>query len=168
MDEPMDRIAEVVVEVTREALRERALERVVVLPRPGPGRTLLIGWLRAAAVEAEPIERSPADRQALVADPASKEVLLLEGPLPGGELLPLGDLWGSVVEKGDPGAPLTPLERALRDVFEQGRGLAALGDHLDAAEARRVRERLLRSAPLLRPPLVPKLTEWTVGIDPGL
>jgi len=167
MADPMEQVAGVVVGVVREALRERALRRVLVLPRPGRGGALLLGWLQAVEVEAEVAERAPVDRGALVTDPASKEVLLLEGPLPGADLLPLGDLWGSAIEAGDPGAPLSTLERALYDTFEAGEGLAALGRHLGREPALDIRRRLLRTAPLLRPPLVPKLTEWTPGIDPG-
>lgn len=163
----MERIAEVVVDVVREALRERGLTRVLVLDRPGDGRSLLLAWLAAADIPAERVDRAPPTRDALVADPATKEVVLLEGPLPGADVLPLGDLWGSLVAAGDPAATLTPLERALQDAFEHGRGLDVLTDHLNADTAATVRLRVLRAAPLLRPPIVPKLTEWTAGIDPG-
>lgn len=164
----MERRAEVIVAVVREALRERGLSRVHVLARPTAVQDLLLAWLEAADVPARAATTAPAERDALVADPATKEVLLLDGPLPGAEVIPLGDLWGSQVEAGDPGAPLTPLELALRDVFERGLGLPALDEHLPPDEAGDVRRRLLRAAPLMRPPVVPKLTEWTAGIDPGL
>lgn len=163
----MERVAEVVVNVVREALRERGLTQVLVLDRPGGERSVLLAWLAAAGISAEPADRAPSTRGALIADPATKETVLLEGPLPGADVLPLGDLWGSTVTARDQAAALTPIERGLRDAFEHGRGLDALADHLDADVVAGVRVRVLRAAPLLRPPLVPKLTEWTAGIDPG-
>jgi len=161
------RVASVVIGVVREALRERGLERALVLERSGPGHTVLMSWLHAAGVPAESAPQAPPTREALVLDPATKDVLLLDGPLPGADAVPLGDLFGSVVAAGDVGAPLTPIELALRAAFEGGAGLTALDAHLDETEAVSVRRRLLRTAPLLRPPLVAKLTEWTAGIDPG-
>ncbi len=161
----MDALRTVVLGVIREAMRERGLSALVVL-RPGTdGHDLVMEW--TSGLDATAADRAPADRAALVLDPAAKEVLLLEGPMPGAELLPLGDVWGSQVSARDAAGARTPLERALADAFESAAGLGALEAHLSADEAAEVRRRLLRAAPLLRPPLVPKLTEWTPGIDPG-
>lgn len=163
-------VAAVVVGVVREALRERGLDRVVVLDRPGAPVELLCRWIDAAGLGARVVARPPTDREALVLDPATKEVLLLQGPLPGAELLPLGDLWGSRARSEDPDRPDPPLEaleRALEAAFDGGGGLGALDAHLTPEEAAEVRSRLLRTAPLLRPPVVPKLGAWTAGIDPG-
>jgi hypothetical protein len=177
----MDATRDVVTGVIREALRERGLTSAVLL-RPGsPGHQLLADWLteagfRRAEIGTRPdgdaptfraADRAPAERAEVVLDPAPKEVVLLDGPLPGADVLPLGDVWGSRVEARDPAVPLRPLERALSAAFERSEGLGALTSHLSDEDAAAVRRRLLRVAPLLRAPVVPKLTEWTPGIDPG-
>jgi len=163
----MERVARIVAAVVREALRERGLIHVQVLRRQGPGLALLLSWLESEGIPSSVVDHPPPAREALIADPGAKEDIILEGPLAGADILPLGDLWGSLLAAGDLSAPLTPLERGLRDAFEQGLGLAALEAYLGKDEADRTWERLLRAAPLLRPPVVPKLTEWTPGIDPG-
>ena len=168
----MDAVRSIVTGVIREALRERELSTVVLLRSHSPGHDLMSEWLeadfpeRGVAVRSE--DRAPADRSALVLDPAPKDVLLLEGPRPGADLLPLGDVWSSRVLARDVDAELSPTEAALASVFEEGRGLDALAERLGEAEASGVRARLLATAPLLRPPVVPKLTEWTIGVDPGV
>jgi hypothetical protein len=177
----VDAIRDIVLAVIREALRERGLTSVVVL-RPGSAaHGLLAEWLAEAGFVPtdegtsfdrgtptfSPAELAPAERAAVVLDPAPKEVILLDGPLSGADVLPLGDLWGSRVAARDPVAPLLPVERALAAVFERAEGLTALESHLPRDQAALVRRRILRTAPLLRPPVVPKLSEWTPGIDPG-
>jgi len=168
----VDAIRSIVAGVIREALRGRGLSTPVLLRRDSPGHRLMSDWLEAdfsaCGVTVRVEDRAPTDRHAVVLDPASKDVLLLEGPLPGADLLPLGDVWSSRVRARDVHAQLSGTEAALAAVFEEGRGLGALADRLGEAEAATVRARLLATAPLLRPPVVPKLTEWTIGIDPGL
>jgi len=163
----VDQLRTIVTEVVREALRERDAASVLLL-RPGsPGHDLMLEWL-GADIPVEVARRAPAERCAVVLDPAPKDVLLLHGPVPGAEMFPLGDVWSSRVRDRAADAPLSRTEAALAAVFEEALGLDALADRLGEAEARAVRARLLATAPLLRPPLVPKLTEWTIGIDPGL
>ncbi|MDT8367731.1 MAG: hypothetical protein RQ745_00885 [Longimicrobiales bacterium] len=161
-------VRSIVLGVIREALRERALLATVLHRAEAPSGTLLASWLDAEEIPWTAVSSTPDTRSALVLDPAPREILLLEGPRPGAECLPFGDLWGSRLRSGDPDAPLTPIECALRDVFEGGEGLRALVRTLPPDEAERIRTRLLRAAPLLRAPIVPKLSEWTIGIDPGL
>lgn len=167
----MDGVRKVVLGVVRATLRERGLAAVVVL-RPGTaGHDLVTEWLAgpdgATGATVRSLDRAPAARDAVVLDPAPKEVVLLDGPLPGAEVLPLADVWGSRVAARDPRAPLTPVERALAAAFEGAEGLAALDRHLPTGQAASIRERVLRTAALLRAPVVPKLSEWTPGIDPG-
>jgi hypothetical protein len=149
--------------VVREAMRERVEERLLLLHRDGPGRLLLARWLKDAGMDVAPVDAAPAERGGIVLDPADKLTLLRDGPLPGAEVLPLGDVWPSELVEEDPAAS----ERALRAAFDEGHGLDALDRHLPHDEAADLRRRVLRVAPLLRAPTVPKLTEWTVGIDPG-
>jgi len=178
----VDALRDVVLGVIREAMRERAVSTVVLLRPDSAEHDLLAEWLTGDGFLAcepdapgddalptfHPLERAPATRASIVLDPAPKEVVLLEGPLPGADVLPLGDVWGSRVAAHDTAALLSPLERALEAAFEGGEGLGALAEHLPPGEVAAVRGRLLRAAPLLRAPVVPKLTEWTPGIDPGL
>lgn len=161
----MNAIRDIVLGVVREALRERGLSTVVVLRPDSPGHRLVVEWLRAGGIDVA--AGAPGTRSALVLDPAPKDVILLEGPRPGADVLPLGDVWGSRVRTRDADARLTPVEAALAAAFEGARGLSVLETMLPARDAADVRDRILRAAPLLRPPVVPKLTDWTPGLDPG-
>lgn len=164
--------------VVHEAMREHAEARLLLL-RPGTREhDLVAGWLRDGGLDASPATSAPPARAGLVLDPADKQTLLLDGPLPGADLLPLGDVWPSQVAAlasalPSPAGPSDitsepgPLECALRAAFDRGEGLSALRRHLSEAEASTMRRRILQTAPLLRPPTVPKLTAWTIGIDPG-
>lgn len=107
---------------------------------------------------------------------ANKLQLLLEAPL--APCLPLGDVWWSqLMEWG--GAATLPaalahlsegdarkVEAALRGCVEGGRGLLTSLEGL-APELRAPVERAFRrSGGWGHPVLIPKLTEWTWGLDP--
>ena len=114
----------------------------------------------------------------LAVHPAHKLLLLLDPPR--GTVFPLGDLWpGEIRCFAGTAATVPPslaalpveageeVEAALRSGLEGGGDLAAALDRLPGEIRTRVEVGLARSRPVGRPPLVPKLTRWTLGLDPG-
>jgi hypothetical protein len=197
------RVARVVSGVVGAAVLEAAATGVTVLADWTPEGELLYEWLvrelgegrvwRAASLAsnvhqgaAEPAAGravTPTGPQlsadgALTAHPLNKTALLLGGRVPHADLLPLGDLWASQVERltGRWSAPaeveaaaaaaggIQELDSALRRMVEDrceigdlGIGRSAAGQLVELYE----RGRFYR----LRPRLVPKLTARTLGID---
>ena len=113
----------------------------------------------------------------LVIHPGHKSLLLLDGPL--APCFPLGDLWAYQVEEWA-GAATTPralggvdgptfrrVEEALRQALEEGVGIGAALSTLPGDTAQQVRRALAAGRSVSRPPLVPKLSPWTVGVDPA-
>jgi hypothetical protein len=192
------RVARVVSGVVSAAVVESAATGVTVLDDWTPEGELLYEWLvrelgegrvwRAASL-ASNVHRAASDAAvhagmrrsadgALTAHPVNKTALLLGGRVPHADLLPLGDLWASQVERltGRWSAPpdveaaaaaaggVEELDAALRrmvdergEIAEVGFGGAAAEQLLEMYE----RGRFFR----LRPRLVPKLTARTLGID---
>lgn len=119
------------------------------------------------------------DRAGLIAHPATKTALLLGGSLPRADLFPLGDLYASQVARlaGSWSLPdeLEPIVRRIGgvDVLDAAlsrmvdaresasSALAALGADADEIVRRYERGRYHR----LRPMLVPKLGDRTIGVD---
>lgn len=113
----------------------------------------------------------------LVLHPGHKSILLLDGPL--APCFPLGDLWGYQVRewagaaarptvlRGLPQEEADAVEEGLRRGLEEGVGVERGLAGVDPGVARRVRDALGAGRRLARPPLVPKLTSWTVGVDPA-
>jgi hypothetical protein len=117
---------------------------------------------------------------ALVAHPANRTVLLLSARLPLADLLPLGDVWASQVALLA-GAWSAPAE--LRRLADEAGGCAALDEALHrlvdrryppqdavqglppAAAAEVLRRFDAGRYARLRPRLVPKLADRTLGID---
>lgn len=117
-------------------------------------------------------------RSGLAVDTAHKGQLLLDGSaLP---CHPLGDLWGAQLAAwagesvrvpraltGVSPSEYIAVEAALREALDDGarlsHALAALPGELPA----RIREALLRAGGSLRPTLVPRVSSWTPGLDPG-
>jgi len=175
-----DPVRSVVTAVAREAVRAAGASGIL-LHRPGtPEHTLFAEWAQAEGIRVVTVDEDEAAGPDLLAtDPANKLVLLLEGPSPGARFLPLGDLWPDRVAARTEGAtaPATlqgdrdavdAVVAALSAALEEGYGLGALEARLPTELAARVRAAVLRTAPHFRPPLIPKLTGWTPGIDPGL
>lgn len=193
---PADPVRTVVIGVVAEALRVTGSDGLRLHRAGTPEHGLVRSW----AVEAGWRVRDASDpeggsgpedgRRFLSTDPAGKLVLLLDGPLPGAMLLPLGDLWPAAIELRAGGAtwpaefqaewgstpdgtvpqdaPIRRAATALRSALEEGYGLCHLDAVLPSGLAHRVRTALHRTAPRFRPPLIPKLTSWTPGIDAGL
>jgi hypothetical protein len=137
-----------------------------------PGATVeALAWRSVAEAMSE------AEELLVLGSTNKTQILLDPGPLPA-RVLPLGDVWASWIRTHAGRAALPAVlthvapdqveaaERALRDYLEGGvdpaRAFGALGAlgppvrrALDASEHRR------------RGLLVPKLEEWTVGIDPA-
>jgi hypothetical protein len=113
----------------------------------------------------------------LVVHPGHKSLLLLDGPL--APCFPLGDLWAYQVMEwagaattpralgGVDGATFRRVEEALRQALEEGVGIAAALSALPGGTAQQVRRALAAGRRVARPPLVPKLSPWTVGVDPA-
>jgi hypothetical protein len=195
--EAFERVASVVVAVAEGALRDRGLHRVALVDDGGPEAALAARFLerlgpgrlvRVVGAEDEPGGVAAGEERrrfrarlvegALAAHPASKTVLLLNGPLPPEPLLPLGDLWASEVEAlhGACSAPaeiaalaaqaggFAELDGALRALID-GRdpdGLAALGGPVRAG----VERKLAAGAAARRwPLLVPRMGSRTLGMD---
>jgi hypothetical protein len=187
------RVAQVVTGVVSAAVSESAATGVTVLDDWTPEGELLYEWLvrelgegrvwRAASLASNVHEsvhtgmlRSA--ESALTAHPVNKTALLLGGRVPHADLLPLGDLWASQVERltGRWSAPpeveaaaaaaggVEELDAALRRMVDERGEIADLGSAGSAAEQLvelYERGRFFR----LRPRLVPKPTTRTLGID---
>jgi hypothetical protein len=191
-------LARVIRSVVAGAVDAAAARGVVVLEEWTPEGELLYEWLveelgeervwRAASLRHRLIasDRPPAlftaaaEAGALVAHPAHKTALLLGGRIPLADLLPLGDVWASQVER------LTGRWTASPELDEAAAAAGGIGA-LDAAlrrmvEAREEPSAALASLPLaaaqqvallyergrfyrMRPRLVPKLGPRTLGVD---
>lgn len=126
-------------------------------------------WLAAARVRG-------AREGLLVVHPANKTRLLLE-PVPGAPCYPLGDLWAGEVARWTGRASLPPVladlesalagevEERLRRGLEAGVGVTRALAGLDPALAAAVERSLVHGRLAARPPLVPKLGSWTLGLD---
>lgn len=197
-----ERVERVVRGVCASAVRETATAGIVVLDDWTPEGELLYEWLvhelgearvwRAASLasnlqglstaESQLVAawRSAQDGTRLVAHPCNRTALLLCGRPPWADLLPLGDLWASQVERltGRWSAPEAvealaaavggvaviddALERMLDRREPQDAALAALPE----GAARRLLGFYERGRPYrLRPRLIPKLAARTLGID---
>jgi hypothetical protein len=183
------RVARVVTGVVSAAVVESSATGVTVLDDWTPEGELLYEWLvrelgegrvwRAASLASNVHGAAShagvhagmqriADN-ALTAHPVNKTALLLGGRVPHADLLPLGDLWASQVERltGRWSAPpeveiaaaaaggVEKLDAALRRMVDER------GDLADQLLEMYERGRFFR----LRPRLVPKLTTRTLGID---
>jgi hypothetical protein len=187
------RVARVVTGVVSAAVIESAARGVTVLDDWTPEGELLYEWLvrelgegrvwRAASLASNVhgSEYAGMLRSAdsvLTAHPVNKTALLLGGRVPHADLLPLGDLWASQVERLTGRWSASPeveaaaaaaggveeLDAALRRMVDERGEIADLGFSRAAAEQLAKmyeRGRFFR----LRPRLVPKLTARTLGID---
>jgi hypothetical protein len=129
------------------------------------------GWMAVA--------RAQAGREGLlVVHPANKLTLILGGA-PASPCFPLGDIWPRELREWAGSASLPPslsgmsqedarqVEDRLRLGLEGGLGVRRALADLPPSLAERVRLDLRAGARLAAPPLVPKLTAWTAGVDPG-
>jgi hypothetical protein len=187
------RVARVVTGVVSAAVIESAAAGVTVLDDWTPEGELLYEWLvrelgegrvwRGASLASNVHGSVHTGRwrsadSALTAHPVNKTALLLGGRVPHADLLPLGDLWASQVERltGRWSAPpeveaaaaavggVEELDAALRRMMDERAQIADLG--LGEAAAEQLAELYERGRFFrLRPRLVPKLTARTLGID---
>jgi len=114
----------------------------------------------------------------LVVHPATKTRLLLEA-VPHAACYPLGDLWASQVAAWSGGTTLPGIlasrsrdealrvDEALRRALDLGMGLASALASLDPGLREAVRRGLEAGRSLARPPVIPKLGAWTLGVDPA-
>lgn len=108
----------------------------------------------------------------------TKTHLLLEGCA--ARVIPLGDLWASQVRElaggisplallvSEPPEMLVEVDRTLGSFLEEGASFAEAAAALPDRVRRGVRRGLRRAAPGSRPPLVPKVSDWTPGLDLAL
>lgn len=128
-------------------------------------------WMAAA--------RARGGREGLLpAHPANKLQLVL-GSVPAAPCYPLGDLWPADLRAWAAGATLPPvvaalpgdtaleLERRLRAGLDAGAGLRRAFAGADPRIRNAVLGALGAGRAASRPPLVPKLGSWTVGLDPA-
>jgi len=113
----------------------------------------------------------------LVVHPANKTRLLL-GPVPAAPCYPLGDVWAGEVAGWIGNASLPPVlasvdpalagdvEARLRRGLEAGAGVTRALSGLDPRITAAVERSLAHGRVAGRPPLVPKLGPWTLGLDP--
>lgn len=147
-----------------DAEAERVRERL-------PGRSAREAWRAVGRAWAEA-------RGLLPASTMHKTGLLLGGEAPPERLLPLGDLYGSEVRALAGGATLPgvlspwgegameEVDRALRDHLEAGVPWEEASRSLDPALRESVGTVLARrSRGWMRPPIIPKLSERTLGVD---
>lgn len=195
------RVRGIVIQVLREALRNRGLAGVIVGAPPSPEAELLARWCRhgpaltcLARGEVEPVVRAipgpeeeawmaaararGAREGLLVVHPANKTVLLL-GAVPVAPCYPLGDLWAGEVARWAGRASLpqvlseldpsvaTEVERRLRTGLEAGAGVTRALSGLDPRVVGAVEADLRFGRQVARPPLIPKLGSWTLGMDPA-
>jgi hypothetical protein len=172
------RLAAVVCGVLRQALADAGAAAVTLCETDSPEALLLRGWIERE-LGAGTLAR-PGTERTLVADPANKTALLLDGAVRGAPLLPLGDVYASHVERltgawsGGRGTRslaaqcggIDALDAALRGYFERrcpatvafaGLVPSARAALIAALEASRFARR--------RVGLVAKLGERTLGID---
>jgi hypothetical protein len=197
------RVARVVGGVVGAAVLEATATGVTVLADWTPEGELLYEWLvrelgeghvwRAASLASNvhqaaaepaagragvPTGPQPSADGALTAHPSNKTALLLGGRVPHADLLPLGDVWASQIERltGRWSAPaeveaaaaavggIEELDAALRRLVEDRCESGDLG--IGGTAARHLVELYERGRFYrLRPRLVPKLTARTLGID---
>ncbi|UCC26303.1 MAG: hypothetical protein JSU98_04210 [Gemmatimonadales bacterium] len=113
----------------------------------------------------------------LVVHPGHKSLVLLDAPL--SPCFPLGDLWAHQLEAWA-GATTVPralaglgraafreVEEALRLGLDEGAGTRTALATLPVETALRVRRSLETGRYAVRPPLIPKLSPWTPGVDPA-
>lgn len=110
--------------------------------------------------------------------PANKLQLLL-GPVPPAPCYPLGDLWPGVLRGWTgratlpavlaalPGDAAEDVERRLRQGLDEGAGVSRAFMGADPALSDAVLAALYAGRAASRPPMVPKLGAWTVGVDPA-
>jgi hypothetical protein len=182
MSDAAVRIERVVRGVVAAAVRDSGAPGVGVLEDWTPEGELVYEWLvrelgersvhRAAAI--------PDDPDLLLAHPANRTALLLGGRPPRADLLPLGDLAASQVQRIAGGCTLPPaveavaassggvatLDAALAQWLDGRQDAATAFRAVDAAARDRVLELYARGRWFrLWPRLVPKLGARTLGID---
>lgn len=108
----------------------------------------------------------------------TKTHLVLEGCT--APVVPLGDLWASQVSelaggvappvllRSEPPEMLIAVDRALASFLEGGCAWSEVTAELPDRVALSVRRGLRRAANASRPPLVPKVSAWTPGLDLAL
>lgn len=161
-------------------LLERWLSPSVRVERVGPGlaeaaRHALgtdgdLPWLAAGLARAE-------EGRLLAVHAAHKSRVLLEAPF--APCFPLGDLWGHQLAEwcgsvtpppvlsGARSRHLEPVERAIAAWLEGGLPRAEAFHPLPPEISAAVTSALEAGRSLASIPLVPKLTRWTLGIDPS-
>lgn len=154
-------------EVLVERVPEGLAESVTAALRGGSEE----GWAAAATAVGS-------QTALLVVHPATKTRLLLEA-VPHAACYPLGDLWASQVEGWCGGTTLPRIlasegpdsaalvEGALRRGLDQGMGVASALAALDPGLREAVHRGLEAGRFLARPPVIPKLGAWTLGVDPA-
>jgi hypothetical protein len=178
------RVGAVVAAVCAAAVAQSGATGLVVIDDHTPEGELAFGWL-VAALGHDRVWRGAAhtgnvQERVLLAHPANRTALLLGGRLPAADLLPLGDVTASQVEAltgswtagpeaeslaRDAGG-IASIDAALRRLVDERRpAVDALAELPGEIAARLLdlydRGRWFR----LRPPLTPKLTVRTLGID---
>jgi hypothetical protein len=172
------RLAAVVGGVLRQLVRDTGAAGLFLPAGASPEAVLARRWAGLALGE-RAVHEAPRDGL-LVADPVNKSALLLEPVVRAADVLPLGDVYASQVERlagGWSGAPETcelaeraggidVLDRALADWADRRVSLRLAFAGLPAG----VREDVLRALERARHarravPVVPKLAARTAGID---
>jgi hypothetical protein len=166
----------VVVEVVRASLGRRGLSAVHIVSPPSPERGLLADWFGSAGIPVRPEPDGDGRGSTLAVHAANKLQLLMEAPL--APCIPLGDVWWSQLRSwcGDATVPASlrhlprsaaaRVEEALRRCVEGGEGMATALAPLPSDLRSAVEGAYRRSGGWGHPVLIPKLTEWTWGIDP--
>lgn len=128
-------------------------------------------WMAAAQVRAS--------REGLLPVHAANKLQLLLSPVPWAPCYPMGDLWPSELRPWAGGASLPPLlaswdsdaaaaaEAALRRGLDEGQGVRRVLTDWDVEPARTLLRSLAEGRARSQAPLVPKLGNWTLGVDPS-
>ena len=138
-----------------------------------------LAWRALAAARGAGPALGDERRAWLVVAATHKLALLLDPAPPPARVLPLGDVWAGEIRAvaGDVSLPpvlqgmaretVDAVEDALRAYLEHGHPMRDAFSRLTPRWGRRVLEAIDAASGNRRAPLVPKLTAWTVGVDPA-